>query len=335
MAERGWVRRTAPGGRPARGDDRGDRRPGARRSSASAAARRGTSRTCSRRSICLARRRLQGGLGVLRKVFAGAPASGVAEKSQNTGEAQVVSILDGERLRWPQTTTADGDREPGPMSLPARMAGVLFSPRATYATPSRRGRACSARWPLIIAGDRGGDVPVPVHGGRPAGVARRQRAPDGVVRADGQRRAVRADGADGSAIHATSPRSSSWFSSRSWRSSSPGSRSPSSTRRSAATPTFKQVYAIVVSFRRASWWCRRCSACRSPTRARTLSGTTNLGVFVPFLDESSFAARMLRVDRLVSSSGGWSASPSAWACSTGGAPGRLRPPCSSSTRRSG
>ena len=88
--------RTAPEGDRRVGDDRGDRRPAARRSSASAAAPKRTWPTCSRRSIMPARRRLHGGLGVLRKVFAGAPASASRKGQQNTGEAQVVSILDGD-----------------------------------------------------------------------------------------------------------------------------------------------------------------------------------------------------------------------------------------------
>ena len=87
MVERGWVRREAPDGdrrvvmidvtadRPRRARTRQPRAP------------RRTSPKSSRRSISPPRRRLQGGLGVLRKVFARRAGLGVTEKSQNTGEA--------------------------------------------------------------------------------------------------------------------------------------------------------------------------------------------------------------------------------------------------------
>ena len=83
MAERGWVRRTAPEGDRRVGDDRGDRRRAAPRSSASAAARRGTWPKCSRRST---RRRGGGcraGWACCGRCLRGSPAS-VSRKSHRT-----------------------------------------------------------------------------------------------------------------------------------------------------------------------------------------------------------------------------------------------------------
>ena len=94
MAERGWVRRTAARRRPPGRDDRGDRRRDARRSSASAAAAEGHLAEVLAPLDPPARRRLQGGLGVLRKLFGGSPAS-VSRKSNRTpAKRRSYAILD-------------------------------------------------------------------------------------------------------------------------------------------------------------------------------------------------------------------------------------------------
>ncbi len=139
MAERGWVRRAAPDG---------DRRIAMIELTATGRAALERVSRCAEGHLSEvlapldvpARRRLRGGLGILRKVFAASPASLATESSSNTSEAKVVSILDRQsEARMAQTMTAAATATRG-KSLPARFAGVIFSPRATYADVAARPR---------------------------------------------------------------------------------------------------------------------------------------------------------------------------------------------------
>ena len=93
--------------------------------------------------------------------------------------------------------------------------------------------------------------------------------------------------------------------------------------------TFKQVFAVVchsaVVLAALSLFTTPLSYVRE-----SLSSATNLGVFLPFLDESSFLARLLGAIDLFSS-GGCSASRLASASSTASVPARSPSRCSPST----
>jgi hypothetical protein len=176
------------------------------------------------------------------------------------------------------------------MSLPARMAGVLFSPRATYAAVAARPRVFGAL-ALIIAA-----IVAATFLFLSTDIGQQASLDDNVRRMESFGRTV------SDVQYAQMERMA------------PYSRYFAAVFQLVLVPimalvvaglafavfnaalggdaAFKQVYAIVVHSG-AVMVVQALFGLPLAYARETLSGTTNLGVFVPFLDESSFAARML------------------------------------------
>jgi len=185
------------------------------------------------------------------------------------------------------TAVAPGTKS---MSLPARMAGVLFSPRATYAAVAARPRVFGAL-ALVIAA-----IVAATFLFLSTDIGQQASLDDNVRRMESFGRTV------SDVQYAQMERMA------------PYSRYFAAVFQLVLVPimalvvaglafavfnaalggnaAFKQVYAIVVHSG-AVMVVQALFGLPLAYARETLSGTTNLGVFVPFLDESSFAARML------------------------------------------
>ena len=188
-------------------------------------------------------------------------------------------------------TVAPAATATGAKSFPARILGVIFAPRAAYADVAARPRWLGAMLVVLL-----------VTGGSTFAFLSTEIGKNAML--DQQRQTMESFGVklneqaiqrmeEGAGARPTSARSARRCSCRSRRSPSPASRSRSSTRCSAATRRFKQVFAIVVYSGvilvargdvRAAARLRARNACRVRRRS---------SVFLPFLEENSFLARFL------------------------------------------
>mgnify|MGYP003694031313 CR=1 FL=1 len=223
------------------------------------------------------------------------------------------------------------------MSLPAADRRRPVRRRARPTPTSRRVRACSARWPLCIARSsrprRSRSCPRRSASRRRSTTASRQMESFGRTVDDAQYQQMERMARD---TRYFARRSSSWSCCRSWRSIVAGIAFAVFNAALGGDATVQAGLRHRRALRRRSWRCSSCSTLPlAYARESAVEHDQPRRCFVPFLDENSFAARLLgSIDLFVI----W------WMVSlaiglgvlvSASAPGRSRPPCSSSTRRSG
>jgi Yip1-like protein len=189
-----------------------------------------------------------------------------------------------------QTVAPPAVTSSGSKSLPTRLAGVLFSPRATYADVAARPRVLGALTFVVLAGVVGVFLFMSTDVGQNAFVDQQvqQRESFGRPLNDAQyqqlERMAPYAGYVGAAFQLVSvPLLGAAIA---------GIALALFNAVLGGDATFKQVFAIVAHSGVVLTLSQLFGLPLAYAR-QTLSGATNLGVLMPFLDESSFAARLL------------------------------------------
>lgn len=189
-----------------------------------------------------------------------------------------------------ETSPSESTAAPASRSLPARLLGVLFSPRATYAQIAARPRVLGALLFIVIVGGAGTFTFLSTEVGKQAMMDQQVRMMEsfGIKlsdaaydRMESSLNTARYTGALGQAV--TVPIMGLIVA---------GIMLGVFNAALGGDGTFKQVYAIV-SHSAIVLTVSQLFGLPLAYARETMSGATNLAIFAPFLDENSFAARAL------------------------------------------
>ena len=228
-----------------------------------------------------------------------------------------------------QTPTAEPATAPA-KSLPARIAGILFAPRATYAAVAAQPRWLGVFLTVFVVSASAATALMATETGRNALVDRQIAQQESFGRKMTQEQIDRLENFSRYYVYGAPVIQLVSLSIAGVVIS--GIAFAVFNAMLGADATFTQVFAIVahsgVILAALSLFTTPLAYAR-----QSMSSATNLAVFLPFLDESSFVARMLGSIDLVFI--WWMLSLAiGLASSTASVPGRSPPPCSPSTRRS-
>ena len=299
MVERGWVRRTAPRRRSARRDDRGDQRRARPRSTAWAAAREAHLADVLA-PLDLARP--QAAAGRPRRAAEGLRRRAGVRRAQgatNRGEAKVVFTVDCQKGSYDRHDIGSRRtlRLRPKASRRARRRGDLFAARDLRGC---RGAPAMARRGASWSGHRRGrHLGVHVDRRRPAGDARSADRAMDAMKSCGRhpsRRTIARQIAIVAALRPHRAGGSAGRASRSSRSSIAGLAIVVFNAIMGGDATFKQVFAVV-AHSGVIITVQQLFALPLAYVRESLSSTTNLAVFAPFLDETLVRRARAGLDR--------------------------------------